>query len=124
MSPVAQGSARPAGHDDDDRILINEVLVEEERVERRLVAKIYRDVAIAVPIAILCCAAIITLAVMDQHPNWIAWEGLAVFVGGLVGAFFGVWAAFVSSAPALDDVDRHAWKVTESDGDEGARRND
>ncbi len=118
MSPVSQGPAPRPGDGDDDTIL-----VEEQLVERRLVAKIYRDVVIAVPIAILCCAAIITLAVMDQHPNWIAWEGLAVFVGGLVGTFFGVWAAFVSSAPALDDVDRHAGNVTELDGDKGARPN-
>jgi hypothetical protein len=89
------------------RTLAFEQALEEERgAERALVRAIIKDVAICVPVAIPIFVGVIALALRSQDPRWGAWLGMAVGIGVLAGLFFGVWAAFVTKAHLLDEIDQ------------------
>jgi hypothetical protein len=87
-------------------VALETALEEERSAERALVRAIIKDVAFCVPVTISICVGLIALALRGQHPVWGVWLGMAAGIGVLVGLFFGVWAAFVTKARLLDEVDQ------------------
>jgi hypothetical protein len=88
-------------------VALEEALDEERSAERALMRAIVKDVATCVPVTIPICVGLVALALRGKHPVWGVWLSMAGGIGVLVGVFFGVWAAFVTKARLLDEVDQH-----------------
>jgi hypothetical protein len=81
-------------------------LEEELAAEQSLWRALIWGAVIAAPICIVIWMVIVAAAVGPEDPeDWFAWLGIGAIVGGLAGAFFGGWAAFLAKSHLLDDVD-------------------
>jgi hypothetical protein len=66
--------------------------------EEKMRTTIIKSVAVSVPVAIGVFVGLIALAVHNEQPDWNAWLSMAVGIGVLAGAFFGLLAGFMRTS--------------------------
>ena len=66
--------------------------------EEKMRATIIKSVAVSVPVAIGVFVGLVALAVHNEQPDWNAWLSMAVGIGVLAGAFFGLLAGFMRTS--------------------------
>lgn len=96
-------------HPDQSLEVFERALAAEQELDQRLMRSIVKSVAICIPVFIAIFVGMLAVA-MSDYTEWYVWVLLGSLMGLLGAVLFGMLSAVTVAAPALDEVDKHAWR--------------